>query len=87
MEASRLGGCAAACAAAALAVTGSIGAQQVTRGDIEPAWSPDGRLIAFSSTRAGSEDIWVMRADGTGLRRLTRDSYDDGAPDWQPMKS
>jgi TolB protein len=36
-----------------------------------PTWSPDGRFIAFSSTRGGSADIYVMRADGQDMRRLT----------------
>ena len=41
--------------------------------DIYPAWSPDGKLIAFASNRDGAEsEIYVIRADGTGVRRLTR---------------
>ena len=39
-----------------------------------PAWSPDGRWIAFSrpaDLRELAEEIYVVRADGTGLRRLT----------------
>lgn len=36
-----------------------------------PVWSPDGRFIAFSSTRGGSAEIFVMRADGQDIRRLT----------------
>jgi TolB protein len=41
--------------------------------DIYPAWSPDGKLIAFASNRDGGEsEIYVMRSDGTGVRRLTR---------------
>jgi len=51
---------------------------------VEPAWSPDGRLIAFSSMRYGSFDIFVMRADGSGTRRLTRTQEHDSRPSWSP---
>ena len=37
-----------------------------------PAWSPDGRRIAFMSNRDGNDDIFVVNADGSGLRNLTR---------------
>jgi TolB protein len=35
-----------------------------------PAWSPDGGQIAFDSNHAGSWDVYVMNADGTGMRPL-----------------
>jgi Tol biopolymer transport system component len=50
----------------------------------DPAWSPDGKLIAFASARSGSFDIYVMRADGTGTRRLTSTKDDDQHPTWSP---
>jgi TolB protein len=56
-------------------------------GDFAPAWSPDGRRIAFSSTRSGgAPEIWVMRADGSQLRRLTRTAIfvGDYTPRWSP---
>ncbi len=34
--------------------------------DREPAWSPDGRRIAFASDSSGDEEIWVMAQDGRG---------------------
>ena len=37
-----------------------------------PAWSPNGRHIAFSSTRSGGEQIWTMARTGADLRPLTR---------------
>lgn len=51
---------------------------------IEPAWSPDGRTIAFASRRGVSFDLYAMRADGTGTRRLTSTKENDGHPSWSP---
>lgn len=42
--------------------------------DTRPVWSPDGQLIAFSSTRHGSADIFVVPATGGTPRRLTTSS-------------
>lgn len=39
--------------------------------DSSPIWSPDGKMIAFSSNRFGSTDIFVMNIDGSGIKRLT----------------
>lgn len=53
--------------------------------DVEPRFSPDGRRVAFVSDRGGSEQIWVMNADGTGARQLTDDAdarFTD--PVWDP---
>ena len=54
--------------------------------DGEPAWSPDGRKIAFQSTKAigGNKEIYVMNADGSGKRNLTRNPAKDGRPSWSP---
>lgn len=50
-----------------------------------PAWSPDGHWIAFSSTHeAYDTDVYVIRTDGSGLRRLTFTTTDDGLPRWLP---
>ena len=48
--------------------------------DYNPAWSPDGQWIAFTSEREGSADLYRVRTDGTGLDRLTDSpAYDDQA--------
>lgn len=39
-----------------------------------PVWAPDGQSIVFSSNRFGNNDLFSMRPDGTGLRRLTYES-------------
>lgn len=39
--------------------------------DWSPAWSPDGGQIAFASDREGELRIFVMDADGSGVRRVT----------------
>jgi TolB protein len=49
-----------------------------------PVFSPDGTRIAFMSTRDGQGEIYVMNADGSGLRRLTNHPADDATPTWSP---
>ncbi|MGQ9842245.1 MAG: tetratricopeptide repeat protein [Spirochaetota bacterium] len=39
--------------------------------DASPCFSPDGKLIAFSSTRAGEESIYIMNRDGTNIHKIT----------------
>jgi Tol biopolymer transport system component len=41
--------------------------------DSGPAWSPDGRKVAFVSSRDGKQEIYVVNADGSGLRNLSRE--------------
>ena len=43
--------------------------------------TPDGSTLAYFG-QARTEDIWVSRSDGTGLRRLTDDGYRDRVPIW-----
>ena len=54
-----------------------------------PSWSPDGRKIAFHSNPDGifgSHHIFVMKADGTGVRNLTRNKGISNCrnPSWSP---
>jgi Tol biopolymer transport system component len=62
---------------------------------VSPAWSPDGARLAFVSFAdhndpscpggcAPSGELYVVNADGSGLRRLTRSRADDEHPTWSP---
>src|SRR5438105_3719267 len=48
--------------------------------DLYPSWSPNGRLIAFSSKADGDAEIYVVGADGSGLRKLTKNDAGDTYP-------
>ena len=50
-----------------------------------PSWSPDGRLIAFGRKVGGTEHIYVMNAEGTRARPLTKGGTRGALPDWQPI--
>lgn len=49
-----------------------------------PTWSPDGKSIAYTSTRDGNQEIYVARSDGSESRRLTNDLAFDAHPAWSP---
>ena len=48
------------------------------------AWSPDGSRIAFSSSKDGNPEIYVMDRDGGRVRRLTEHTGIDVSPTWSP---
>jgi serine/threonine-protein kinase len=53
--------------------------------DYHPTWTPDGRRIAFTSTRDGAPNIYWQRADGAGeAERLTRSPHLQTAASWHP---
>jgi TolB protein len=52
--------------------------------DRSPAWSPDGKAIAFASERDGNSEIYVMNADGTEQKRVTDNVAYDDYPQWKP---
>lgn len=52
--------------------------------DGSPAWSPDGKLIAFTSNRDGHPQIYVMNADGSAVRRVSQSAVADFSPTFSP---
>jgi len=58
--------------------------RQITFGEgtnESPAWSPNGRHLAFSSTRAGRLQIFTVDRDGRNLRQITREGNNQ-TPHW-----
>jgi Tol biopolymer transport system component len=66
------------------------GRRTLARGvwDSAPAWSPDGRRLAFvrgvGPPSTATSEIYVVNADGSAERRLTRTSGSEGFPVWSP---
>ena len=71
--------------------------RQITSGDFddsEPAWSPDGKRVAFVSNRTAepdgnpNTDLWIVSADttdkGATLLQATRNPREDASPSWSP---
>ncbi len=53
--------------------------------DVQPRFSPDGTRIAFTSDRGGGDNIWVMNADGSDKRQVTKEDFRLlNQPAWSP---
>lgn len=53
--------------------------------EVHPRFSPDGRRIAFTSDRGGGDNIWLMNADGSDKRQVTKESFRlINQPSWNP---
>jgi TolB protein len=64
-----------------------LGRTNLTKGpadDTTPAWSPDGKKLAFTSYRDGPPQIYVVSADGSGLRRVSQGNASAFSPTWSP---
>lgn len=56
-------------------------------GDTSPAWSPNGKRLAFEASEGANAlnvDIYVINIDGSGLKRITKESTLDRMPSWSP---
>jgi Tol biopolymer transport system component len=65
---------------------GRRGARLLARAGLEPAWSPDGRRVAYVAPGSGgASDVFVKDADGTHRGRITRtDGVYEASPSWSP---
>jgi dipeptidyl aminopeptidase/acylaminoacyl peptidase len=63
--------------------TGGARVPSTQQNDASPTWSPDGRQIAFVRSAGRFNSLFVVNADGTGLKQVTNDiTVDD--PEWSP---
>jgi serine/threonine protein kinase len=51
---------------------------------VQPAWSPDGRWIAYWSNSGGQRDVWLIQPSGGGPVSVTQDAPTDWSPAWSP---
>lgn len=72
--------------------TGGMGralmsANPLAFGQFSPKWSPDGRLIAFTSDHDGADylQVWTVWADGTRVVKRTFENEEHTDPNWLPF--
>lgn len=64
--------------------TGQTNITNIPATDTEPAYSPNGARIVFSSNRDGNFEIYRMNEDGANVVRLTNNSAADQMPSYSP---
>ena len=62
----------------------SLGNPAAAVSDLAPAWSSDGRTIAYASIDGSTSDIWVVQADGSYPVKLTANGARNSRPAWSP---
>ena len=63
---------------------GEAAIRRIVENGIQPAWSPDGRFLAFTTFRDGNLEVYLADSDGGNLRNLTRNEGYDARPAWLP---
>ena len=64
---------------------GGGGLRRLVRGASDPSWSPRGTRLVVVRPRRRLTSLWVVRADGSGLRRMVTPGADNPAwPCWSP---
>ncbi len=43
--------------------------------EVQPRFSPDGKKICFTSDRGGADNVWIMNADGSDLKQITKENF------------
>src|SRR5438034_6439658 len=89
--------CLAICTCIATGIAGLAWLMWPTQSNLyngDPAWSPDGKQIAFVSNRSGDNRIYTMNTDGSHIIQLTKNPLDsligaylfqqDASPRWSP---
>jgi tricorn protease len=80
---------------AAVSVHGEIFSIATDKGDIQrvtasfsretdPAWSPDGKWIAFISDKSGRDEVWMAHEDSTGLKKISDADTEKRDIQWSP---
>jgi len=52
--------------------------------DTQPAWSPDGKWIAFISDRSGQDELWICDTNGDNLKKLSASAREKSGLEWAP---
>jgi len=56
------------------------------RSDEAPVWSPDSRMLAFTSGRRGRMEIFIVDLNGENLRQITQGPGNNTNPAWGPRR-
>ena len=52
--------------------------------DTSPSFSPDGKFVTFNSDRSGFQQIYIMKSDGSNVKRISFGKGLYGTPVWSP---